>query len=116
MVPAVLLIGLMVCTYSWAKDTDVVPITKTTTYARQADGKPVQSEADTVLMPHKKHQEKGVACIACHHKMANDEREKVCAVCHIGEEGQNTMHTFCIGCHTEKKVNAVDCEQCHKSN
>lgn len=102
------------CSDKWSESADEVSITKVTKYAKEADGKtPQRSKIGTVVFSHKTHDKEGVTCIKCHHKFENDERNKKCAVCHIGEDGKGIMHDLCIGCHRERKVNVQDCMQCH---
>jgi len=86
--------------------TDVVTITKIT------------SEEDAQLlyvkMPHNLHEEAGVECQTCHHKFDNPERNKICADCHYGEEGDRIIHTFCIDCHSNSNEGPTKCDECHK--
>jgi len=110
--PALVLFSIS-CESRQPGPTDLVLITYINDYAEEKTAKNMKF----VQLPHVKHEKAGMKCIACHHKTYNDDRIKVCAQCHIGEDGENLMHNFCIGCH-EKRVKdskkaPVDCEQCH---
>lgn len=93
---------------------NMVTITKITTYGKSADGSsPMKSSLGAVKFSHKTHEEKGMKCIECHHKKANPGRIKQCAVCHVGDNGYNTMHGLCVDCHIEKKEGPQHCKECH---
>jgi len=94
--------------------TDVVSITKTTKFIKQADdATPMKSQVGTVKMSHRVHEEHGVKCEVCHHKKGNDDRVKECAQCHKGYEGYATMHNLCLNCHIENKEGPLKCKNCH---
>lgn len=93
--------------------TDKVTITKITKFGKAPDGSPLKGNVGVVVMSHKTHQEEGLTCFDCHHKENNPEREKVCARCHIGDDGYETMHGLCLDCHIAKKDGPQKCMECH---
>lgn len=95
--------------------TDIVTITKITTNpeAKQAGGTVYKGNVGAVKMSHKKHMDKGMQCVDCHHKKGNPDREKKCAKCHTGDAGYNTMHGLCVDCHIAKKEGPQQCKECH---
>ena len=102
------------------KPTDIVTITKTTRSfdKQQSEGKVYKSQVGAVKMSHKIHEEKGLKCIDCHHKNikgknANPDREKICAKCHYGENGYETLHGLCVDCHIKRKAGPQKCKECH---
>ncbi len=66
-----------------------------------------------VKISHLKHEKAGIDCFTCHHKKGNDDRIKVCAECHKGDQGEDTIHGLCIGCHAEKAKGPTMCQDCH---
>jgi len=63
-------------------DTDEVVITKVTAFGNQKDGaSPYKGQVGAVTMPHKVHEEQGMACDDCHHKKGNEGPQK-CMECH----------------------------------
>ena len=73
------------------------------------------------VFPHKKHQDKGLACAECHHtKSADGSRgpyvageEKACKTCHTDDKDlKKKFHSNCKGCHKEKGVSR-SCSTCH---
>ncbi|MBN2161230.1 MAG: cytochrome c3 family protein [Spirochaetes bacterium] len=73
----------------------------------------MKSRVGVVRFSHKTHEEEGMKCVECHHKNANPERIKKCAVCHTGANGYETMHGLCVDCHIEKKEGPQKCYECH---
>jgi len=95
-------------------DTDEVVITKVTAYGLQEDGvSPYKSQVGAVMMSHKVHEDQGMACVDCHHKIGNDDRSKKCAECHKGQAGYETMHGLCVDCHIGKRKGPEKCMECH---
>ncbi len=117
----IILFGIMSCNVDpWTTggnvvDTDMVTITKTTRFGTGPDGGFLRSNVGGVKMSHSKHQDAGMECIDCHHKAGNPERIKRCANkgCHTGEDGYETMHGFCLGCHIKEGNGIEKCKQCH---
>ncbi|HRZ28146.1 MAG TPA: cytochrome c3 family protein [Spirochaetota bacterium] len=101
----------------WAKGngvTDKVTITKITEFGKAPDGvTPLKANVGAVMMSHKTHAAQGLDCAACHHKQHNPQREKVCAKCHIGDNGYERMHGLCLDCHIAKKDGPQKCMECH---
>ncbi len=97
------------------KDTDHVVVTKVTSYGKQKDSDlQYKGQVGAVVFPHDFHEkEVGLSCENCHHKNANDERIKQCAVCHNGFEGYDTMHGLCVDCHISRDEGPQECMQCH---
>jgi formate-dependent nitrite reductase cytochrome c552 subunit len=94
--------------------TDNVTITKITRYGTAADGiTPLKAKVGPVVMSHQTHEREGLACVDCHHKDKNPEREKACARCHIGDNGFEAMHGLCLDCHIGKNRGPQKCMQCH---
>ncbi len=94
--------------------TDKVTITKITEFGKAADNiTPMKGNVGAVVMSHRTHEQQGLDCFACHHKHDNPEREKVCAKCHIGDNGYETMHGLCLDCHIAKKDGPQKCMECH---
>ncbi|HOP65015.1 MAG TPA: cytochrome c3 family protein [Spirochaetota bacterium] len=96
--------------------TDVVTITEVNRYFTGSDaqwGKKTLETTIHVKMPHSTHENSGVQCETCHHKLYNEERIKKCAWCHKGLAGAKTFHTFCVKCHTENSKGPLNCDQCH---
>ena len=93
--------------------TDKVTITKITKFGTASDGSPFKGNVGAVVMSHKTHEDAGLTCYDCHHKNSNPEREKVCAKCHIGDNGYETMHGLCLDCHIGKKEGPQKCMECH---
>lgn len=69
--------------------------------------------AGPVKFPHDVHDVDKMKCAKCHHKENNDAREKVCAECHVGDAGMETMHKLCYGCHLSVKDGPRECGECH---
>lgn len=72
------------------------------------------AQAGVVNFPHDIHDKAGIQCASCHHKKGNDERSKVCADCHQGEEGLTAMHKLCVDCHLSVKHGPRQCNGCHE--
>lgn len=70
-------------------------------------------QVGVVNFPHSVHEKENIKCIECHHKFSNDERSKVCAECHVGNDGMNTMHELCLDCHLNAKKGPRQCSDCH---
>lgn len=70
-------------------------------------------QVGVVDFPHSVHEDANIKCIECHHKQGNDERSKVCAECHVGSDGMDTMHELCIECHMSAKKGPRQCSECH---
>lgn len=85
----------------------IVEITKVT---KVINGNP---QMGIVAFPHDVHDAEGIKCVICHHKVHNDRREKVCAECHVGEEGMTAMHKLCLDCHISSKKGPRECDACH---
>jgi hypothetical protein len=101
---AVIAAGAAFFLVSCGSDTQkTVAITKTTE----------SPQVGVVNFPHEAHGKAGVKCVECHHKVNNAERDKVCANCHFGEEGINTMHKLCVDCHISAKKGPRQCDGCH---
>lgn len=93
---------------------NMVTITKTTKFALATDGvSPMKSQLGVVKFSHKTHEDMGMKCVDCHHKNANADRIKQCAVCHKGDNGYETMHGLCVDCHIAKKDGPQQCFECH---
>lgn len=71
------------------------------------------AQMGSVMFPHDKHEAKDIKCTVCHHKENNPSRDKVCAECHVGDDGMNTMHKLCIDCHIASKKGPRECDGCH---
>ena len=105
------------------------------------DVKPIKIYAGPVTFTHQAHRtEYGVSCIQCHHHLESNDQEvtETCADCHVepgfvrGEEAErlsdeekaehylNALHSVCIGCHKEKKLEdrtstiPISCTRCHR--
>jgi hypothetical protein len=116
-----------------------VDITEVFEYSFE-DVDPIKIFAGPVVFTHADHVKKyGLSCIACHHTLeAEDaEVEEHCQDCHAkpgfvrGKEAEvldedeliehylNALHTQCINCHKEKKIEdrkrkiPIGCTQCH---
>jgi len=109
----VALLGAFSLGFKWAKSVDIVRIARVS--ANQGSGAAgAAKKVGAVRMSHMAHDSAGVPCITCHHKFENDAREKRCAKCHSGDDGKETLHGLCIGCHKEQGVDTAECTQCHK--
>ncbi|MCP4133447.1 MAG: cytochrome c3 family protein [bacterium] len=97
----------------FVQNTDKVIITKTTRFGKNKDGQPYKGQVGAVTMSHKTHEEMGMKCVDCHHKVGNDAREKKCAACHNGDNGYEVMHGLCLDCHIAKKDGPQKCMGCH---
>ncbi len=84
-----------------------VDITKVTTLSGTSP------KAGPVKFPHDVHDVDKMKCAKCHHKEYNDERVKVCADCHVGDAGMETIHNLCYGCHLSVKDGPRECSGCH---
>jgi formate-dependent nitrite reductase cytochrome c552 subunit len=92
---------------------NVVTVTKTTKFATAPDGSPLKDQVGVVKFSHDVHEKQGLKCVQCHHKQYNDDREKKCAPCHMGDEGYKKMHALCVDCHINKKKGPQQCYDCH---
>ena len=96
--------------------TDVITVSKTIstpTADGRADDTVYAARIRPVRMSHKEHEESGVACVRCHHRNNNPEREKKCAACHRGGPGYETIHGLCRGCHDDRRRGPRSCGDCH---
>jgi len=94
--------------------TDKVVITKITKFGKQKDGvSPMKSQVGGVTMSHKTHEDAGLICENCHHKKNNPDRIKVCARCHVGDNGYERLHGLCVDCHIAKSKGPQKCKECH---
>lgn len=76
-----------------------------------------------VDFPHVVHHEAEIACVSCHHNMAEDQElpDQACRECHTSDSKVKAMKAFhdnCIPCHRdENKENdlelPVKCNDCH---
>ena len=66
-----------------------------------------------VTFSHQRHEKAQITCEQCHHKHSNEEKIKICAYCHKGIAGAETVHNNCIGCHKEMKKGPATCDTCH---
>ena len=96
---------------------DVVTVSDVNAKVTDADLKAgivkVKESVASVKMSHRAHEDHGVACKDCHHKVKNDDRIKQCAQCHKGAKGRDVMHQACISCHLTQKAGPTMCQECH---
>ncbi len=97
--------------------TDVVTVTDVNKFISEKDKQSgisaTMNAMDPVPMSHKIHEDAGIKCVVCHHKVGNDDRIKQCAECHKGAKGEDTIHSLCINCHAQSKKGPVLCNECH---
>lgn len=82
------------------------------------------------IFPHKKHQDSGLECGACHHGKGADGKQtpyaagmkiEKCETCHNKAAGmgkklstfKDVAHTNCKGCHKAQKKGPTKCAGCH---
>jgi hypothetical protein len=81
-----------------------------------------------VVLSHKLHVDKGVACTECHHTWKKEEMDtpQKCAECHKADDKgptglKNAYHKNCLDCHKALKKESkptgptVKCTECHVS-
>ena len=92
-----------------------------------------KAKKTVVVMNHKAHVDKKIACNECHHtnkdmKAAADQEVKKCSACHLKPEKPETLactemgpkknpfHVNCIECHKKDaaKKAPTKCDDCHK--